>query len=325
MDYHYQLFGLSVVSNVAIPGLTPAAAALAKSDVQIFLGDLPPNRTAGIADDETLDYSSAYLTESGVPSLRIFNSADKRFSHLIYEEGIEFWIDAPSENVWAIWPETFTLTDIATYLLGPAFGIVLRRRCVTCLHASAVAFNGKAFLFSGDAGAGKSTTAAAMARRGHALIADDIVPITERASSFYATPAYPYLSLWPTSVEALFGSADKLPVFSPGFEKRRFSVDDGVHRFQQEAVPIGAIFILRERTSGPDVPRIDDLPMKEGLIALVANSYAARTLGQTEKAHEFELFGRMLKQVPVKRLWPDCDSSKLDELCELIEASCQGS
>ena len=322
MDYHYQLFGLSVVSNLAIPGLSPAAAVIAKPDVRIFLGNLPPRRKAGAASDETLDYSSAYLTESGLPSLRIFKSTDKALSHLIYEEGIEFWIDAPSENIWAVWPDTFTLTDIATYLLGPVLGIVLRRRRIACLHASAVAFEGKALLFAGDAGAGKSTTAAAMARRGHAVIADDIVAISERGGSFYATPAYPYLSLWPASVEALFGSADKLPPFSPGFEKRRFSVEEGAYRFQGEAVPIGTIFILWERTSGPDVPRVDDLPMKDALLTLLANSYAARTLGEGEKAHEFELFGRIVKGIRVRRLWPHRDSAWLDHLCEVIERAC---
>jgi len=323
--YYYHVFGLSVLSNLAIPGLAPTALIAAKSDVQIFLGSLPPERKAGVDDVETLEYSSAYLTESGRPSLRIFKSSGSTLSHLVFEEGIEFWMDGPSENIWAVWPETFTLIDVSTYLLGPVFGLVLRRRCITCLHASAIALQGKAILFAGDAGAGKSTTAAAMARRGHPLIADDIVAISERPGSFCATPAYPYLSLWPASVEALFGDADKLPMFSPGFEKRRFSVDGGAHQFQKAAVPIGTIFILAERTPGPDVPRVESVSMKDALLALLANSYAGRALGREEKAHEFELFGRMLARVPVKRLWPDCDSSKLDELCELIEGSCQGS
>jgi len=70
------------------------------------------------------------------------------------------------------------------------------------------------------------------------------------------------------------------------------------------------------------VPRADDLPMKDALLTLVANSYAARTLGEPEKAHEFELFGRIVKRIRVRRLWPERDPSRLDHLCEVIERAC---
>ena len=53
----------------------------------------------------------------------------------------------------------------------------LRLRGVPALHASAVAVGGAALAVVGSAGAGKSTTAAARAARGHAVVADDVLAL----------------------------------------------------------------------------------------------------------------------------------------------------
>jgi len=89
-----------------------------------------------------------------------------------------------------------TTEDAATYLLGPVLGLLLRLRGVTCLHASAVALADRAIAFVGSEGAGKSTTAALLARKGLAIISDDVVALVERDALFTFIPAYPYLSLW---------------------------------------------------------------------------------------------------------------------------------
>ncbi len=117
-----------------------------------------------------------------------------------------------------------TIEDAATYLLGPVLGLFLRLRGVTCLHASAVAFGGQAVAFVGSEGAGKSTTAAALALRGHAILSDDVVALAEHDGAFFVHPAYPYLCLWPESVESIYGSADALPRFSANYDKRCLSL-----------------------------------------------------------------------------------------------------
>jgi hypothetical protein len=187
------------------------------------------------------------------------------------------------------------------------------------LHASAVVLEGRAVLFAGDAGAGKSTTAAAMVRRGNSLLTDDIVAILERAGTLSAASAYPYVSLWPESVEMLYGLEAKVPDFSANFSKRRLSS----RAFEHSAVPLGTIFILGERSSELGVPRAAELPMQERLLALVANSYGTSVLDKTERAKEFELFGRMLGSIPVRRLYPHSDPAYLDRLCDVIEQECR--
>ena len=123
-------------------------------------------------------------------------------------------------------------------------GLLLRLRGVTCLHASAVALADHAIAFVGSEGAGKSTTAALMARKGCAVISDDVVALVERNGSFYVYPAYPYLCLWPDSVTMVYGPDKQLPSFSPNWDKRLLSLTGNDLRFEAQALPLGAILSL---------------------------------------------------------------------------------
>lgn len=245
-------------------------------------------------------------------------------NHLVYADGMEFWMDANGQNIWSIWPDSLTLGDAATYLLGPVLGILLRRRGTECLHASAVALQGKAILFAGDAGAGKSTTAAAMARRGHPVLSDDIVAVTERDRAFWAASAYPYLSLWQESVEMLYGSETKLPAFSPSYAKKQLALGIDSYVFQEFALPLGCIFVFAERCSSPQAPAIEELTLQESLMALIANSYATKTLDKEMRAKEFGFFGRMISTVRFRRLRPHKDPRFIERMCEAIENFCIG-
>ena len=221
-----------------------------------------------------------------------------------------------------MWPEALSLEDVATYILGPVFGLLLRLRGIPCLHASAVTFDGCVVAFAGTEGAGKSTTAAALAGRGHAVISDDIVAIVERANSFFVLPAYPYLSLWPESVRILYGPEKNLPSFSPSYDKRRLVLRENRLRFQEQPMPLGAVFLLGQRVADSAAPFVESLPARESLLSLVANSYATSLLDKEMRAREFEMLGRLVASVPVWRLRPHEDGTRIDSLCDLIHERC---
>jgi hypothetical protein len=221
-------------------------------------------------------------------------------------------------ELWAQWPDTLTIEDAATYLLGPVLGLLLRLRGVTCLHASAVTHAGRAMVFVGSEGAGKSTTAALMAQKGCAVVSDDVVALVEDDGSFYVHPAYPYLCLWPDSVTMVYGPDKKLPSFSPNWDKRLLSLAGNNLQFETRALPLAAIFVLGERVSAPDAPFLDKMTPREGLLALVANSYATNLLDKEMRATEFDFFGRMLAKVPIRRLLPREDPARVSELGDEI-------
>jgi hypothetical protein len=318
VNFTYSVFGLLLSSNLPIPELIPEKTSASSPAVIIHMDASPYTAGEIPSDPGTLTYTSAYTDETGQPALRIWKIADGDLLRLAYFDGAQFWMNRKGTELWAQWPNNLTIADAATYLLGPVLGLLLRLRGVTCLHASAVAFADHAIAFVGSEGAGKSTTAALLARKGCAVISDDVVALVERDGSFYVYPAYPYLCLWPDSVRMVYGPDKKLPSFSPNWDKRLLSLAGNNLRFEAQALPLGAIFVLGERGLAPDAPFLEQLTPREGLLALVANSYATNLLDKDMRACEFEFLGRMLERVPIRRLLPREDPTRNDELCDVI-------
>jgi hypothetical protein len=261
--------------------------------------------------------------EKGEPAFRIWRTADDELLRMEYVDGVQFWFNRGGTKIWCVWPENLTLADAAVYLVGPILGVLLRLRGMTCLHASAVAFGDCAAVFAGPEGAGKSTTAAALGQRGHAIVSDDIVAIEERGSRFIAFPAHPHLGLWPDSVAMLYGQQKKLPEFATTWDKGRLLLAENEMKFQEHTLPLGAIFLLGERSADPAAPFLEPVPSREGLMELVANSYGTSLLTPEMRAREFECLGRLADKVRVKRLRASQDGGRLDALCALIEESCE--
>lgn len=317
MDSTHILFGLKVRSNLPVPGLAPLESDSNATDIKIHLGVSPNLKSEIPADPETLTYTSSYTDESGNPGLRIWKTADGGFLRLAYYDGTQFWLDREGKSLWAVWPEALTLEDTASYLLGPVFGLLLRLRGVTCLHASAVSIENGCLAFVGAEGAGKSTTAAAFAREGRAVISDDVVALAESPEGFRVLPAYPLLCLWPDSVEMLYGSAEAVPRFSAGWEKRRLLLGEQGTRFENRSLPLRAIYLLGDRRPDP-APYAEPMPRQSGLLALLADTFANKILDRDLRAREFAVLGRLVTTVPIRRVYPHNDARRLAELCRII-------
>jgi hypothetical protein len=329
LNFSYAVFGLSLRSNLPIPLLNPVLSEVASSldssndpVVSVNLNASPHRNGLIPPGPEELHYANSYKDEAGEPTLRIWKTADSRYLRLAYFDGSQFWLDREGTEVWATWPANLTLEDAATYLLGPVLGLLLRLRGVTCLHASAVAFGDNAVAFVGSEGAGKSTTAAALAQRGHAILSDDVVALAERNGSFFVHPAYPYLCLWPESVESLYGSAEALPQFSANYEKRFLSLGKQELRFAEQPLPLAAIYILGERRGEP-APLVEGLTPQRAFLGLVANTFATNTLDSSMRAKEFEILARVVSSVPIRVLCAHHDASRLPDLCDLLNKEAQ--
>jgi len=303
--------------------------------VQFHLDRLPYPDALRFAREEELAYVSSYTDEGGAPVLRIWNAADKSFLRLTYSDGTQFWLDHSRQNVFAAWPGHLTLENALSYLLGPVFGLLLRLRGVTCLHASAVAFDNCSVVFVGPEGAGKSTTAAAFAKRGYAVLSDDIVALsitsshpsseqesadagaTPEVANFHVLPAYPHLCLWPDSVKFLYGSEKQFPRLAPDWDKRKLVLGTIDTRFAARALPLAAIYLFAARAM-EDAPRVAPAPLKMSLLSLLANTYANNLLDAAMRAEEFSVLDRLVSSVPVRLLTPHDNPAYIGELCTLI-------
>jgi hypothetical protein len=315
----YTLFGLKVRSNLSIPGLAFVETHSKAVDVELHLGISPDFKCETPAESERLTYTSSYTDENGTPALRIWKAAGDRFLRLAYYDGVQFWLEREGKSLWAVWSPHSTLEDITSYLLGPVFGLLLRLRGVTCLHASAVSIHNRCVAFVGEEGSGKSTTTAAFARQGFGVISDDVAALVESPDGFRVTPAYPHLCLWEDSVEMLYGSAEALPRFSSGWEKRRLALGELGTRFETRSLPLGAIYLLGDRRLD-QAPAVEEIRPQAGLLSLVADTFANKILDREMRANEFAVLGLLVTTVPVRRVYAHRDGSRLEEFCAMILA-----
>lgn len=233
---------------------------------------------------------------------------------LDYADGTRFAVDAAGAEVWADWADEATLEDTATYLLGPVAALLLRLRGCVPLHASALLLGGAAVAFAGTSGAGKSTLAAAFARLGRTVIADDVLAVEERDGALRAHPAYPRVRLWPDSTEALFGREDALPLLTPNWDKRYLPLDGA---FPADPLPLRAVYLLDARADG--APAIRPLPPREGLMRLIAVTCATFVPDAALREREFRVLARLAGEVPLRAVAAPAGMDALPALCRAIE------
>ena len=318
MSAFHVIYGLHLAANMALPGL-PVQGHSETPHVQIHLKNgwpfpatLPPLN------------ENFYSSSDGVPdvhaNLRAGLFSGREHFGFFYHDGARFAVDSRGREVWADWPESYTLEDACTYLIGPVMGFVLRLRGTVCLHASAVAIGDRAVALVGLPGAGKSTTAAAFACAGFPILSDDVVALADKGDQFLVQPGYPRVNLWPDSVGRLFASADALPLITPTWDKRYLPLGQNGHRFASCPLPLGAIYILGSRDEALKVPVLEEVSGEEAFMVLVANSYVNYLLDKNMRRKEFGVLSRVVSEIPIRRVLPPAEPSAIFNLCEAMAA-----
>jgi len=312
------VYGLRLAADMALPGL-PLRLDLDVFDVRIRLKDWTAFRSTSPESNEIF-YPGSEYADDRPPNLRVGVLHDGDYFGFFYSDGVRFAVERRGREVWADWPENYTLEDACTYLIGPVMGFVLRLRGVTCLHASAVAVDEQAIALVGFPGAGKSTTAAAFALRGYSVIADDVVALAEDGENFLVPPGYPRVNLWPDSVRVLFGSEGALPRITPTWGKRYMMLGDNGFGFATKPLPLRAIYLLGARETNLAAPVIEEVAGGDAFAGLVANTYVNYLLDREMRSQEFEMLSRVVAGIPIRRVRPPADPSAVFDLCEAIAA-----
>jgi hypothetical protein len=318
LSVHHLIYGLRIAANRTIPGLLPLAERNTSFDLHMHLKETPAFPPGAANSPADFFYTSPCPGSDGQPSLRVATLAGKSYFGLFYSDGVRFAVDREGREVWADWPEGYSIEDAATYLVGPVLGFVLRLRGTTPLHASAIAVEDQAIALVGVPGAGKSTTAAAFAHLGFGVLSDDVVALADGHDRFLVAPGYPRVNLWPDSVRTLWGSEDALPHITPTWGKHYLPLDQNGRRFQSEQLPLGAIYFLGQRDPDRTAPVIEEVAAGDALMTLVTNTYVNYLLDRDMRHREFDLLSRLVARVPVRRLRPSANPSRLLAMCDAI-------
>jgi len=173
---------------------------------------------------------------------------------------------------------TFELEDgtppeeAAIFIIGTVFGILLHQRGQVVLHASAVRVGGKAVLFCGASGAGKSTMAAALGQKGYGLLTDDVCAIgVDNGGRLVAHSDGRKLKLWAQAIKGLDLADRKSDAVRTSLEK--YYVEP--HEPGDETLPVGAVYVLRE-TRPPHVDGIERPNVVDAAIFIRRNAYRPR-------------------------------------------------
>lgn len=238
----YRVAGLEVASEIELPGAI-AARHMSAPAVMVKMASVP----AGLED----------ATRRGIT----WQIAGDRF--LFQVPGVARFLLSGGREV-AVEPASgVAAADVAIFLIGTVFGILLHQRGEIVLHASAVRVNDKAVLFCGASGAGKSTLAAALAQRGFPLVADDLCAITLAAGAApMVQPDGRHLKLWAQAIEKLDLAEKRGAPVRNRLEKFFVEPAGALMEPLAEPLPLGAVYALREtrppHKSGIERPNVVD-------------------------------------------------------------------
>ena len=325
-EFYYQLYGLTLQSNQPLTGLIPGCSN-ARVDVLVdLIGDrsLKP-----LLPQATLNFTP-YQNQDDEFGTRVWTEqrGDSCYTRLWFRGTIEpcgtvdICIDEDGERISVIRNQV-EIDDVRTILLSSALARMLRLRGATPLHGCVVAIGEKSIVILGEKGAGKSTTAAALARVGHSILSDDIAVLGNCNQYWLVQPGYPRLRLWSNSINALCGSkVDFKPIFISS-EKRFVELTNKSSqrgwKFHTEPLPLAAIYVLAERQPGLAPPRIEPIsPISAVMTLMTHRSVSGLKLAHDKQAQEFAHLSSVAMKVPVRKVIRSDSLEMLPQLCDAI-------
>lgn len=131
--------------------------------------------------------------------------------------------------------------DILVFLYSSVFGALLIQRGCLVLHGSACEINGRACIFLGRTGLGKTAFTAAMYQKGYSVICDEICAVRIIEGIPQVLPGIPRLSLWGDTINKLGMDVKELDSIRPSIQKYKLDVSD---RFSSKPVRPEIVVIL---------------------------------------------------------------------------------
>lgn len=294
-SYHYLIYGLGVHSDIPLLG-TPAAAC--PVDVRIRWS-IEGSRDPGIPQED----------RDGV-------GASPQDIRLHWAHAGEMIVRGGCE-IHLITPPTAEIGILRHLVNGVGLGLVLHQRGIATLHASAASICGVTVAFAGPKGAGKSTLAAALMARGHALVSDDVVAIDFTAAGVpEVRVGAPSLNLWPDAAVATGLDPSELPLIWSRSPKRVRLIRKGTRPIRAR---LGFVAFLAE-TADTRVPTLEWLRPVDAFRHVAANAHAQAWLGGADSCSiSLHQCGRLISSIPMARLTRTSSLADLPLALRLVE------
>jgi len=185
------------------------------------------------------------------------------------------------------------------------------------LHASSVATgdepHGRAILFLGESGAGKSSTAIGCSLVGATLLGDDFALISLDADPPAVTPANVGVRLWEEMVGAISPDEPGVPVAEFTSKMRVFP--SPAIRAVTDPLPIGALVFLGPRLPAASEPLLENISSAKAFVHLLESSYRVTVADHEDRLRAMDQAARLVNSVPSVRL-------RMPENVDDLSASC---
>ena len=136
------------------------------------------------------------------------------------------------------------------FVMGNTMALLFFERDMNVIHGSAVRFNDRTIIISGDSGAGKSTTASKLIKEGGKLISDDQSIVFIKDDKAMLLPGYPAQKLCEDASERNEFNVDNL--IKVDNTKNKFAIPR-MEQFYGEVSKLDAIYFLSKHDDGDDV------------------------------------------------------------------------
>ena len=260
--HRYRIAGLTVSSDVEMPGAYAEDADATTADILIETGAVPEQLAGAVTIGPTWAMRPDQFLMR-VPGIARFLLTRGRT--------IAYQLEPAAE------PD-----DVVAFLVGTIFGILLHQRGLVVLHASAVEQNGRAAVFLGTSGAGKSTLAAALVQRGYRLVTDDfcVVSLDDEGRPI-VDPDGRLPKLWTQAIKSLdLGDRQGRPV--RGRLAKFYMEQMATPAATARPLPTGPVYALRE-TRAPFESGIERPNVVDAALLLRQNAYRPRLIIQMEQ------------------------------------------
>lgn len=251
MTRTYLACGLRIRSEIPLPELIEDAAPGTEGDVMIEVGSTP---APSIVD--------------GWRQLSPFIwVADAAF--LLHVPGVARYLVQDGARI-TVQSEGADEDSIRVFLLASGLGALLFQRGLLVLHGSAVEIDGKCAILVGHSAVGTSTLAAALIKRGHRLVGDDVLPIDRNG---VALTGVPRIKLWHDSAQRLGFEPASLPRLRPSLNKYILAAASTP---AGQALDVRWVYILR-RAHAAD-PSISPVAGMNRFVPLLGHTYRRRVM-----------------------------------------------